>query len=99
MIEPSTPYILREAHAGYPAGTVLFKLAFHDYGLAGDDTRATGVQHVSMTLNPTGDYPGHTFPESLLAESAGFAREAARTAPPYEYLETERRRDGDESRG
>jgi hypothetical protein len=37
-----------------PAGTRLFKSKECDYGLANDDTRATGEDYVTMTTFPTG---------------------------------------------
>jgi len=46
------------------AGTVVYKCAKHDYGLASDDTRMTGVRHISVTLNPDGGYPFFTVPAS-----------------------------------
>jgi hypothetical protein len=45
------------------AGTVVYASAKHDYGLADDDTRITGVRHISVTLNSDGDYPFFTVPE------------------------------------
>ena len=47
-------------------GTEVFKGARYDYGLASDDTRITGVEHVSVTLSPDGDYPYFTVPRSGL---------------------------------
>src|SRR5262249_52283497 len=52
----------------YPAGTICYDLMGHDYGLASDDTRITGMQHVSVTLDPTGDYPSFTVVASSLEE-------------------------------
>ncbi len=43
-------------------GTIVFDQSGHDYGLARDDTNATGKKHVSVTLNSDGDYPGFTVP-------------------------------------
>lgn len=51
---------------GHPVGTVCYRLRGFDYGVASDDTRMTGVQHVSMTLDPEGDYPSFTVPEKDL---------------------------------
>lgn len=45
------------------AGTIVYGCAHHDYGLASDDTRATGVPHMSVTLNSDGSYPFFTVPE------------------------------------
>lgn len=50
------------------AGTVVYRLAKSDYGLARDDTDATGIPHVSVTLNPDGDYPSFTVPSTFLQE-------------------------------
>ncbi len=35
---------------------------FYDYGLANDDTRATGIPHISVTLDPEGGNPFFTVP-------------------------------------
>ena len=43
-------------------GKFVYDSAGHDYGLASDDTQATGIQHVSVTLNENGDYPFFTIP-------------------------------------
>lgn len=51
-----------------PAGTVVWDCIGHDYGLASQDTRFTGIQHVSVTFNENGDYPCFTIPHSLLKE-------------------------------
>jgi len=48
------------------AGTLVFPSKGYDYGLARDDTRFTGVQHVSVTLDPEGGYPFFTHPLSDL---------------------------------
>lgn len=41
-------------------GTTVYACSKPDYGCANDDTRHTGVEHVSLTLDPTGDYPFFT---------------------------------------
>lgn len=41
-------------------GKTVYKCAKHDYDCAGDDTRATGVEHISLSLTPDGDYPFFT---------------------------------------
>ena len=51
---------------GLPAGTVCYDLLKHDYGLASDDTRMTGIPHVSVTLDPEGGYPSFTIQASDL---------------------------------
>lgn len=43
-------------------GATVFACAKHDYGCASDDTRITGVHHVSVTKDPGGDYPFFTVP-------------------------------------
>lgn len=47
----------------HKAGTTVYRLKNHDYGVANADTRRTGVQHVSVTLKADGEYPGFTVPE------------------------------------
>lgn len=44
------------------AGTIVYAGRGYDYGLASDDTRATGIEHVSVTLKRSGDYPTFTVP-------------------------------------
>lgn len=44
------------------AGISVYSAAKHDYGLAGDDTRMTGVEHISVTLESSGEYPVFTIP-------------------------------------
>jgi hypothetical protein len=51
-----------------PVGTIVYDLKGWDYGLASDDTRFTGVKHVSVTLDPEGDYPSFTIRQSDLKE-------------------------------
>jgi hypothetical protein len=48
------------------AGTIVYTLRRHDYGLAQDDERMTGFPHRSVTLDPEGDYPSFTVPCSAL---------------------------------
>lgn len=52
--------------AGHPAGTIVYSLRGWDYGLASDDTRHTGIEHVSVTLKPDGDYPSFTIQRNSL---------------------------------
>jgi hypothetical protein len=49
-----------------PAGTIVYSLRGHDYDLARDDTRHTGIEHVSVTLSPDGDYPSFTIQKKSL---------------------------------
>lgn len=44
------------------AGTFAWKCAQYDYGSASDDTRITGVKHISLRLKPDVDYPFFTHP-------------------------------------
>lgn len=46
------------------AGTLVYDICGWDYGLAKDDTRMTGVEHVSVTLNDNGEPPFFTVPRS-----------------------------------
>lgn len=43
-------------------GTIVFDCVKHDYGLANDDTRMTGIKHTSVTLDAGGGYPFFTVP-------------------------------------
>jgi hypothetical protein len=52
----------RAACPDFKIGETVYKAAFHDYGCAGDDTRRTGIEHISVTRNPDGDYPFFTIP-------------------------------------
>ena len=55
-------YKLKADRFEHPAGTVVYNPRYHDYGLAHDDTRATGIPHVSVTLDSDGGYPTFTVP-------------------------------------
>lgn len=59
-------YELKEAYAKMSAGSNVYELVCYDYGLANDDTRTTGIPHMSVTLKPDGGYPSFTIPEYLL---------------------------------
>lgn len=50
------------------AGTTVYELMRCDYGLSNDDDRMTGIEHISVTLSPEGDYPSFTHPKHLLEE-------------------------------
>lgn len=41
-------------------GVTVYSCVKPDYGSANDDTRMTGVPHISLTLNASGDYPFFT---------------------------------------
>lgn len=47
-------------------GTTVYKCRRTDYGCASDDTRLTGIEHISVTLNKDGDYPFFTHPLNKL---------------------------------
>jgi hypothetical protein len=47
-------------------GTHVYDSRGYDYGLSSDDTRHTGVEHVSVSLSPDGDYPFVTVPVHTL---------------------------------
>lgn len=70
------------------AGVTVYLLSRADYGLARDDTNATGVEHVSVTLNPEGDYPSFTYPRHLLQEEVVKMSDThlAQTLPPAQNL-------------
>lgn len=53
---------LKKDRFGHKAGTIVYPLKRHDYGLADDDTRITKIQHISVTLEEDGDYPSFTVP-------------------------------------
>ena len=62
----ATKFKLKHIYDGLPAGTVVYDLVQYDYGLANDDTRATGIEHTSVTLKEDGGPPGFTCPVHLL---------------------------------
>jgi hypothetical protein len=55
-------------HWGWKAGLTVYDCKGWDYGCANDDTRALGVEHISVTLKADGDYPFKTVPKHLLEE-------------------------------
>lgn len=44
----------------HPVGTECYECNKYDYGCASDDTRETEQYHISVTLDPNGDYPFFT---------------------------------------
>jgi hypothetical protein len=50
------------------AGTTVYDCHMYDYGCANDDTRFTGIEHTSVTLDPAGGYPFFTVPVTDLEE-------------------------------
>lgn len=57
-----TPVLGGAADEYTKQGGIVYQCTKHDYGCASDDTRATGFMHISVTLDPTGDYPFFTIP-------------------------------------
>jgi hypothetical protein len=55
-------YKLIEEHAGVSAGSIVFKSTVYDYGLAAEDTKDTGIMHVSVSQKKDGCYPLITVP-------------------------------------
>lgn len=47
-------------------GTIVYSCRGSDYGCASDDSRITGVEHVSMTLKEDGGYPFFTHPRHMM---------------------------------
>lgn len=50
------------ANGDIEVGDEVYELHGYDLGLASDDTRATGIKHITVTKNENGDYPGFTIP-------------------------------------
>lgn len=55
-------YELLKPRFEHEAGTIVYKMDGHSYGLASEDTEVTGVQHITVTLDFDGGYPGFTVP-------------------------------------
>lgn len=54
------------------AGTTVYAIRGYDYGLAKDDTRFRGIEHISVTLDSEGDYPFFTVPRAdISVQTAG----------------------------
>lgn len=62
--------VIREDRAAMEVeiGDIVYDSIKHDYGLANDDTRITGIEHVSVTFKEDGDYPFFTIPRQDLEE-------------------------------
>jgi len=43
-------------------GTTVYDCRGYDYGTASLDTRMSGIEHMSVTLDPEGGYPFFTVP-------------------------------------
>lgn len=61
-------YKVRADYNGLVTGTVVYDARKYDYGLANDDTKITGIHHISVTEDAGGDYPFVTIPVGLLQE-------------------------------
>jgi hypothetical protein len=59
-------YKLTEDRFEHKAGTIVFDCYEYDYGLSNDDSRITGIRHISVTLDSDGRYPFFTVPEYQL---------------------------------
>lgn len=65
MYQPRKYKVLRTdraANKGLTVGQFVYDCRSHDYGCASDDTRGTGIEHTSVTLDPDGGYPFFTIP-------------------------------------
>lgn len=49
-------------------GMIVYDCKSWDYGCAHDDTRVTGIEHISVTLKADGDYPFFTVPVNAIEE-------------------------------
>lgn len=58
----------RKDRAAMPVGDAEFCYSFLgcDYGLASDDSRVSGIPHISVTLNSDGSPPAFTVPSDDL---------------------------------
>lgn len=56
--------IIRADRAASPCevGQTVYSCKGYDYGCANDDSRRLNLRHVSVTLDPEGDYPFFTIP-------------------------------------
>lgn len=64
-------YVLLVDRFEHTAGTIVHECERHDYGLRRDDENYTGVEHLFLTLNKDGDYPGFTIPEHYVRPATG----------------------------
>ena len=64
MYQPTKFIVL----SGKYAGKTVYSYQGHDYGLARDDSMATGVEHTAVTYNPNGGTPFFTVPVRCLKE-------------------------------
>lgn len=68
-------YIVKYDTQYHKKGEIVYKNAFHDYGLASEDSRLTGVEHMSVSRKENGDYPYSTIPTSALQEDDGVVQD------------------------
>jgi len=61
-------YILRSDRGEHHAGTIVYPCNMPDYGCAGDDSRTSGDEHISVTLDKNGGYPFFTVPYNDLEQ-------------------------------
>lgn len=61
-------YKLLNERFEHKAGSLVNQAMSYDYGLARDDANWTGVEHVSVTVDPNGGYPFFTVPLHDLVE-------------------------------
>lgn len=47
-------------------GEIVYDQKGYDYGLSSDDTRAYGIEYITVTRKSDGDYPGFTIPREDL---------------------------------
>lgn len=59
----------RSADKTITIGQIVYTCKSYDYGCANDDTKFTGIKHISVTLDPEGKYPFFTIPENDLKEN------------------------------
>lgn len=52
----------RAADKSLAVGQAVYDCKSHDYGMASDDSRLTGIEHTSVTHKEDGDYPFFTIP-------------------------------------
>lgn len=62
------PVMGSAAGQSHEKGDIVYECLQYDYGVAHDDTRATGVPHTSVTLEEDGSYPFFTVPTHNLEE-------------------------------
>lgn len=66
-------YRLKADRFEHKAGTVVYPFDGYDYGCTGDDVRATGKPHTTITLAAYGGHPFFTVPTEDLEDLGEFA--------------------------